>query len=266
MSDHPIFHMASFSRSGETLLLRCLDAHPDIAVVHQIREPDTPEDLALFRHLKDLRETTIAADHPALAHRGLRPGAALVLKNAVWTHGHPRRGFTLVRNPFSVVVSAYRHVAPKDPAHQRNQQIRWCRAIDPVMLPFIEQCDIMDGFLALYARKMLQDRRDGLPFLRYEDFVADPETWLRRIVAHMGLDWSDRVLKSHEDYAEGETGHGRIKLWQPIHAGSTDRFKAALSAGQAARIHALTHEVLAAHGYDWDGTDLTVRADVPGIL
>ena len=260
--------MASFSRSGETLLQRCLDAHPNIAVVHQVREPDAEDDMALFAHLRTRQERTIPADHPNLAHRDLRPGSVLLVKNAVWTHPYPRDGFVLIRNPFSVVVSAYRHVTKEgqDNRHHRNQQVRWCKLIDPQMLPYVETSDLMDGFLALYVRKMLQDRRDGLPFLRYEDFVTDPETWLRRVVAYLGLGWSDRVLRSHEDYAEGETGHGRIKLWRPIHAESNDKFKAVLAPRQTAHIYALTHEVLATYGYDWDGTNLMMRSDVEGQL
>ena len=266
MPNHRVFHMASFSRSGETLMLRCLNAHPKIEVVHQILESDTAEDLALFNHLMERRETTIPGDHPLLAHREMAPDAVLVVKNAVWIHAYPRVGFTLIRNPFSVIVSAHRHTEKKDHSPHRNQQMRWCKAIDPIMLPYIKSGDIMDGYLALYVRKMLQDRRDGLPFLRYEDFVTDPATWLRRIVAHLGLDWSDRVMRSHEDYAEGEMGHGRIKLWRPVHANSKNRFKSALLPHQISRVYAFAHEVLAVYGYDWDGTEVALRPDVEGRL
>ncbi len=101
MSEHNIFQMTSFSRSGETLLQRCLNGHPQIEVVHQIHEPDLKEDLELFHYLHKTKVTTIAHDHPKVAHRNLKPGSVLVLKNAVWTQTEPRKGFTLVRNPFS---------------------------------------------------------------------------------------------------------------------------------------------------------------------
>ena len=257
--------MASFSRSGETLLQRCLNAHPDIEVVHQIREPDSPDDLKLFRHLIRRKEMTIPGNHPLLAHRTLSPNAVILVKNAVWTHAHPRQGFTLARNPFSIIVSAFRHTEEsKTSEHQRKQQMRWCAEIDPLMMPYVQTAENLDGYLSLYSRKLLQDFRDGLPFVRYEDFVSDPETWLRRIVAHLGIDWSDRVLKSHEDYQQGETGHGKIKLWRPIHEGSTDKYKV-LSEAQRARVYALTHEVLSNYGYGWDGEDLALR-EVPGII
>lgn len=261
----PVFHMASFSRSGETLLQRCLNAHPDIEVVHQINEPDTPEDLELFRFLIDFEGQSLPADHPLLAHRSIGENTVLLLKNAVWTHAYPRQGFTLVRNPFSLAASACRVAPPPDQAgRQRKQHLRWASRIDPLMNDMSKGDNTLDGFLALYNRKMLQDRRDGLPFLRYEDFVQDPETWLRKIVAHLGLNWSERVMLSHENYLEGEIGHGGIKLWKPINAGSMDKFKS-LPPEVLSYIYAMAHESLRQYGYHWDGQDLTLTP-VPGML
>lgn len=265
MTSHPVFQMSSFSRSGETLMQRCLQAHPDIEVVHQIREPDLPEDLELFKKLRFNGPDTIAADDPILAHRQLSPKAVLLLKNAVWSHRGERRGFILIRNPFSVVVSAYRHTAnPQSEAHQRAQQLRWCQTIDRHMKPFVEKTDNLTSWLALYTRKMMHDRRSGLPFVRYEDFVTDPEQTLRKIVAHLGLDWSPRVLESHLDYKEGEVGHGNIKLWQPIHTGSTDKYKS-LAPEVTSQVYSLTSEVLRAYGYSWNGEEVALR-QVPGQL
>lgn len=263
--DVKIFHMASFSRSGETLLLRCLDAHPQIEVVHQVREPDTPEDMALFRHLMTRRDTTMPSDDPLLAHRTLAPGSILLLKNAVWCHAFPRDGFCLVRNPFSIAVSAYRNgPGPAQAERQKAQQIRWARTIDKRLVAMQRSDPTLTGFCALYNRKMLQDRHDGLPFLRYEDFIVDPEPHLRRIIALLGLDWSDRVLHSHEEYEEGQLGHGGIKLWLPIHRGSEDKYKL-LKPEEASQVYGLTHETLRVYGYSWDGTALTTHAN-PDLL
>lgn len=261
----PIFHMASFSRSGETLLQRCLNAHPDIEIVHQIQRVDTPEDLALFNHLMERAALTMPVDDPLLAHRKLGPKSVLVVKNAVWTHAHPRQGFTLVRNPFSVIMSAFRDAPdPDQRERQKRQQLRWARDIDPRMQHFMKNDDTLSSFLALYVRKLLQDRRDDLPFVRYEEFVAEPERWLRRIVAHLGLDWNDKVLKSHEDYPDKAIGHGGIKLSQPIHQGSTEKYKK-LSPELQSHIYGLAHEVLLQYGYDWDGENLSTR-EVEGIF
>ncbi len=112
---------------------------------------------------------------------------------------------------------------------------------------------------------MLQDREDGLPFVRYENFVSDPEQYLRKIVAHLGLSWDDKVLKSHEAYAEGQTGHGGIKLWKPINQGSNEKYQK-LTAQQRAHIYGISWEVLSRYGYEWDGQTLKLRDNLPGML
>jgi len=260
-----IYHMASFSRSGETLMQRCLNAHPDIEVVHQINEPDTPADLKIFRSFMQREKQTIAADDPLVLHRKLGENAVLLLKNAVWIHPYPRQGFTLVRNPFSLVASSYRENPPPDQAkRQRAQQARWARGIDLRLLAMMQGGPTLPGFLALYTRKMLQDRRDGLPFVRYEDFVLDPEAWLRKIVAHLGLPWSDRVLTSHEGYPVNKKGHGGIKLWTPVNPGSVNKYKS-LSDRTLSKIYGMTHEVLAQYGYSWDGAELGCQ-EAEGLL
>ena len=265
MHKNNIYHMASFSRSGETLMQRCLNAHPDIEVVHQINKPDAPADLELFLHLLDMEGRSIAPGHPLARHRQLRKNSILLLKNAVWIHPYPRKGFILVRNPFSLVASAHRENPPPNQAKkQRIQQKRWARGIDPHLIPMMQKGRTLPGFLALYSRKMLQDRRDGLPFLRYEDFILNPEFWLRKIVAHLDLPWNDRVLKSHEDYIEGMKGHGGIKLWQPINPGSLDKYKS-LSSNTLSHIYGITHEVFERYGYTWNGSELGCT-EVEGML
>ena len=257
--------MASFSRSGETLMQRCLNAHPDIEVVHQINEPDMPADRALFRTLKRRENATIDSNDPLIQHRKMKQGSIVLLKNAVWTHQYARQGFVLIRNPFSLVASALReNPPPQKVKSQRLQQIRWARGIDPFLIPMMNASPTLLGFLALYTRKMLQDRRENLPFVRYEDFITNPELWLRKIVSHLDLPWSDRVLKSHEHYGQGTKGHGGIKLWKPINSKSSDKYKL-LSQKTIAKTYGVTHEVLQQYGYVWDGNELHT-AEVEGLL
>ncbi|MDI7862100.1 sulfotransferase [Rhizobiaceae bacterium n13] len=248
--------MASFSRSGETLVQRCLNAHPDIEVVHQIRDPDTKEDMELFRFLKRSGNSALASNNRLLAHKKLHDRSVLVLKNAVWIHKGPRQGFILVRNPFSLAVSSFRHNEnPDSEVTHRKQQVRWCNGIDSLMLPYVRTTDNLSAWMALYTRKMLHDFNSGLPIVRYEDFIADPERSLRKIVRHLGLEWSDRLLQSHADYEQGEIGHGKIKLWRPIHQNSSEKYKR-LTHQQLGLVYSLTAPVLDAYGYRWDGSTI----------
>jgi hypothetical protein len=265
MREYPIYQMSSFSRSGETLMLRCLNAHRDIEVVHQIREPESKEDTQLWANLLGNPTQAIAADDPLIAHRKPSASAIFVLKNAVWNHHAPRKGFILVRNPFSVAVSSNRHLpAAADDPLQRQKHVRWCRTIDPHMLPFVQKAPNLISWLALYSRKMMHDYRSGLPIVRYEEFVQNPERMLRKIVAHLGLEWDPHVLESHLDYKEGDLGHGGIKLWSPIHTGSTEKYKK-LPRERLSTIYSLTCEVLTAYGYQWTGDDILLQ-DVPQLL
>ncbi|MAK60607.1 MAG: hypothetical protein CMK09_06485 [Ponticaulis sp.] len=237
-----------------------MSAHPKIEVVHQILKPDRDEDLSLFNYLIDREETTIPIDHPLLAHRQISEGSVLLLKNAVWCHSFPRNGFILVRNPFSISVSAFRDNPNESQAErQKQQQFRWAKKIDPRMTGLMGEDPTLTGFLALYSRKMLADYKDGLPFVRYEDFIGDPETFLKKMVLHLGLAWDESVLRSHENYKEGEIGHGGIKLWQPIHQGSLDKYKGRLTPQKKAHIYGLTHEALEKFGYEWNGHDLALK-------
>ena len=218
----PVHFLASFARSGETLMLRTLAAHPQIAVVHQIAASDDPRDFALFRRLQSRAAKNIDPNDEFLRHRELTAGAVLLLKYATWIHPHTWRGFVLVRNPFSVMQSCGVAADVPDGSPQHEQMERWSRDIDRMQGPYVRRQDILTGFCLLYARKMAEAYASGRPIVRYEDFVQDPETWLRWICRHMRLDWDRRLLTAHEAYPEGVCGHGGIRLWEPINAQSLE--------------------------------------------
>lgn len=253
MSNHKIFHMSSFSRSGETLLLRCLDAHPNIHVVHQIREPDTEADLELWRFLMTHEPTEIPHDHKLIQAAGVKPGAVLVLKNAVWTHRYLYKGFILVRNPFAV-VNSFKILAEEEQKFiKRNQQYRrWAQYIDPSLLPLINKDpDNITCLCALYNVKMGSLANSGLPVVRYEEFVTEPEKFLKLICKYIGVDWDVSVLNSHEFYAQGQHGHGGIPLWKPIHTGSLHSYQN-MPDEVLSKIYGLTKPVFESFGYSFN--------------
>jgi hypothetical protein len=250
--------MSSFSRSGETLLLRCLDAHPDIHVVHQIREPDADADLALWKFLMDYEPTEIPHDHELIQAAGVKEGAVLLLKNAVWTHPYPYNGFVLVRNPFAV-VNSFKILNEDDVKYNKRKQQyrRWARQIDAKVLPLInKEPDNITCLCALYNVKMAPLAKLGLPILRYEDFVTYPETYLNKICDYLGVVWNDLLLKSHTLYSEGELGHGGIPLWKPIHTGSLHSYQK-LPKEVISKIYSLTKPVYEMFGYQYKNNKIT---------
>ena len=251
--------MSSFSRSGETLLLRCLSAHPDVHIVHNLTKPPEPkEDLALFHFIKNRKELNVSRKHPKVVAAGASDKKVLLVKNAVWEHKYPYKGFVLARNPLSVVQSFKLIQEPQKKIEYRKAQYeRWFTGIDPRLLEALDH-DNTVLLCALYNRKMYPLAKSGLPIIRYEDFVADHEKYLRQIVSTLGLEWSDEVMKSHLNYKEGEYAHGHLPLWRDIHQGSTDKYKQ-LPKDILALVHGLTYPTLQALGYNFDDNyDLTV--------
>ena len=211
--------MGSFARSGETLLLRCLQAHHALHVVHQINERDRTEDIQLFKFLTNYPKTSIAHDHPLIQRANIAPGKVLVVKYGVWTHAYHFDGFVLARNPFSVTQSlaTYSNVRGESLSLQRARLTRWARGIDPALVPAVMQLPPIDSTAMLYNRKMLPLAESGLPVLRYEDLTGDPHNSLRWLLQQLGLPWEDAVEQSHAAYVEGQYGHGGISLWKAIH-------------------------------------------------
>jgi hypothetical protein len=265
--NHRILHMASFSRSGETLLLRCLDAHPNIHVVHQIREPDRKCDLALFRFLMEYQHTDIDAAHPLVKQCGVAPGATIILKNAVWTHAHDFKGFVLARNPFAVIQSfkLINETAEKH-AFRQKQISRWAKYIDEQLLSAANEADHLEMICMLYSRKMFPLLELNLPILRYEDFVQQPLNTLKSLLIQLDIPWDARVLESHTLYPQGLHGHGRIKLWEPIHSNSLDSWKARLPKTTVARIYGMTAQLMKGYGYHFKDGELTLRDDLPTLI
>lgn len=247
---HKILFMGSFARSGETLLLRSLHAHPALHVVHQINEHDRPEDVDLFQFLTTYPHTSVAHDHPLIQRARIAPGKVLIVKYAVWTHAHPFQGFVLARNPFSVTKSlegyAKAHAEPL--SAQQARLTRWAHGIDPALAPAVAQLPCTDSTAMLYNRKMLPLAESGMPVLRYEDLTRDPRSSLRWLLQELRLPWDDAVEQSHTAYGEGQYGHGGIALWKPIHPETTPAC-AGLSEADVARIQGYAWPAMARLGY-----------------
>lgn len=263
---HPIYHMASFSRSGETLMLRCLNAHPALHVVHQILDPDVREDLELFRFLMDHAPAEIDSNHRLVKAAKVPAGKSLMLKNAVWTHRYPFKGFVLIRNPLSVIHSfKLIHEGPEKMEFRKKQLCRWARGIDDQLVPAMTQDNNLAAVCMLYNRKMAPLANMGLPIVRYEDFVTRPEPILRGLLERLGLPWDDAVLKSHEKYQEGSYGHGHIPLWQPIHDKSAESWKN-LPPAVVSRVYGITYPIMRAFGYDLINKQLVLRNDIENLV
>jgi hypothetical protein len=223
-----IAHLASFARCGETLVQRALSAHPQVQVVFDLHEPNTPAQERLFELLRVWPLDTVPrwqlAEH-------LRPGTSvLLLKQGIFEPRHRPHGFGLLRNPYAAFVSLWHYEARRlgeaaDPArnlqHWRTRReprlLVWADATMPALLPALRaERDPVRQFLMFWQARVAQIVAQQRTLLHYEDFVRHPEPELRRLCAALDLPWDAAVLDAHRSFRPGERGHGGIDLGAAI--------------------------------------------------
>lgn len=233
--------MTSFARSGETVLLRTLNAHPKITVAHQIIEFDTALANRLVykvstRNIKKIR----------VPFEIWKPGSThLLVKHAVWTHKYPHRGFTFVRNPFSIIASLKRYSIENDEDETfRRQRIgEWAHGIDGKLIEQISPIPEVEALSRLYLAKMTAALDTGHPVFRYEDFTTDPRSVLQGIVDALGLCWDENLMSAETAYPTGLKGHGGIDLSRPIQIG-IPAYAGGLSEAEIEVVASITKPVL----------------------
>jgi hypothetical protein len=186
---------------------RALAVHPQVQVVFDLLEPNSPQQLKLFELLRVWPGETLPRWQ---FERQVAPQTTvLLLKQGIFTPRHRAAGFGLLRNPYAAFVSLWhyeaRRLGERGADAVRNlllwRQFReprllvWADAMQPALLP------------ALRAERAL---------VHYEDFVVAPEAELRRICTAIGLPWDPSVLHSHRHFRPGQIGHGGIDLSAPI--------------------------------------------------
>jgi hypothetical protein len=274
-STPPVF-IIGFQRSGTTLLRLMLDNHPDIAIpldttglwsrteTRLTSYGDLSQATARERLVSDLlqeerirlwevplstgevlqRWTTtdfgglIAAFYESYAaHRGKRawgdkdPGN--MLRMAQISRWFPDSRFVhIIRDGRDACLSQLRQDFGYDDvlpcASAWREQIWWVREIGAVLGP----------------RRYCE--------LRYEDLVKAPETHLRAICLFLGLDYSDQMLKYHEN-VEQSVPDSKRHLWPMLNdqprADNTEQWKKKMTEGQRICFEKRAGSVLQALGY-----------------
>ena len=241
----PVF-VVGMPRSGTSLVEQCLAAHPDVhgagelSAVHRLAsqaaahsgaevdplrtgvasmkaasrtgtEASYPECL---RVLPDSRVTALGERY--LDHlRALAPGAARVTDKLPGNYLHLGFIATILpgakiihcrRDPLDNAVSLYftdfmvGHEYSND-LHAIGRLIRGMR-------------ELMAHWEAVLGSRLLT--------LDYEALVADPEPFVRRIVAHVGLEWDDACLRPHEVARTVRTASA-WQVRQPVYRRSAGR-------------------------------------------
>jgi hypothetical protein len=261
--DVRVFYMASFSRSGETLLLRHLAAHEEISVPYNLEASENETSIRVL----DLMRYNVPDMLSASEALELGISTPVVVAKQIWEHPKPFNGFILVRNPVSVVASIIRHLSKGEDAQiTRNGYLRrWAGYVDEGYSGLIDSCSENDAFIsmvtALWSRRMRHLLGTGLPIVHYERLVTDPATCLHKIISLFGMSGSTAVIEAHTAYANQHLGHGGNDLSRAIDGNSLSVYRSVLTAEQINLIKVIGYETARLYGYQLYGSEIAVAAD-----
>ena len=258
LKKNKIYHMASMARSGETLLLKLMNAHPKIVIVHNLSKEDSEFKNKAFEFFKSFYSYTISRGHEIVKPYNLKRGQLLLLKQGVWKHKHPFKGFILSRNPVSIYSSlkAYDQLHPEYDSENNfwfensKRMERWMNDMEPEKITQILEQSPIDQFCSFYNIRMNDLHSTGLPIIRYEDLVTDTQEVLQKICTILNIDMDDAMLKSHEQYEKGAVGHGQNDLSKPIDTSSLFKYKKNVTQEEFEIIKEKTQMVHEKFGYE----------------
>ena len=197
-------------RSGTTLALLMLQAHPQIKGIDETEFPSPypfPSSLALYYY--QLQKKSLCLKLPE----------HIFNVEYIARHFPQAKILWIVRNPYSVISSM---------SLLKNTQGSWIKRCGATelkrLIPFFPEINQLDldsldeislatmvwkyknQALNIYKAKGLQ-----VFDFKYEDLVADPQTMMSDILKFLGLDWSDRVLEHHKFHQPNKTYPGNTK-------------------------------------------------------
>jgi hypothetical protein len=222
-----IVHLASLARSGETLVLRALAAHPQVHVAHDLLPANTAAETRLFQLLRVWPGPTL----PRAAVPELGPQVeVIVVKQGVFAPRAPFAGFGLVRNPYAAFCSLWNYDAklaghvPDDALNRRHwaelrlpRLVAWADACVPWIVPaLLAEADPVRQYLRFWQARVRQIAERCRTVVAYEDFVQAPRRGLEAICAAAGLPFDDALLAAHTRWPPGTRGHGGIDLGAPV--------------------------------------------------
>lgn len=266
----PIFHVASMARSGETVFLRSLAAHPEICNLVNVEAEEQDEKLQLFKYLQQYPNSRVSLSHPLVKRINLKRQKIILVKQGIWEHKYPFNGLVLVRNPISVYASlisyglkgknaqAELNKRKRNSGKSQNFQ-RWMREIDESIMNYYQDLNYLEQFCTLYNRRMYPLSQIGLPIVHYESFCQNPQQYLELVLQSFDLKYDQSVLNSHSKYESDYQGHGLINLSTPVNTKSLDKWKQYVSLQEFNRIASLTYNTWNAFGYNLNYQKISVK-------
>lgn len=238
---NPAF-LLSLPRSGSTLLQRMLGTHSEISTV--------PEPWILIPYVYALRQRGVYAEYGhATASKAIRefcnalPGGRRAYDDAV--SGLARRLYTLAGDPtvkyfldktprYSLIAEELLDIFPEEKfiVLWRNPLAILSSLLETFVdgrwMPYLFKVDLFTCFESLLSAFV--SHRDRFIVVRYEDVVRRPAEEMRRLLAHLELEWEPAVV---DDFASltlaGRVGDPTgVRRYQRVSDGSLERWKQVL--------------------------------------
>lgn len=252
-----IYHMASMARSGETLMLKIFAVHPQIKVIHNLEKNDNKNSLKAFEYLKTYKHQSISRNHKIIKPYELKKGDKLLIKQGVWRHRYPFKGFVLSRNPISI-YSSLKSYDKKQNWYDANENFwqenenrfrRWLKVIEPDKIDGILSKKPVEQFVDFYNLRMGDLLEVDIPVIRYEDLIVNTKVTLETVCNILGVPINEELLNSHKYYKKGLEGHGQNDLSKPIDDSSLSKYKLNVTEAEFNYIKENTSVVHGHYGY-----------------
>jgi hypothetical protein len=299
---NPFLFIVGCPRSGTTLLVRMVDAHPDISVIHECRfvadwferrqglTPEgavTPELFELlvqhppFENVRADRE-----DVKRLVGSGDRRTYASFVSAVFDLHGKAH-GKRLVGDKTPRQVRSLPTLHRLWPRAKMVHLIRDGRDVSSSVLAWpkvVERGGSVARFAAFrkdpvatvaawWEALVRLGREDGAGLgaelyheVRYEHLVADPTAECMKLCAFLGVRFDERMLRFHEGRVRTDPGLDAKKAWRPVTSGLRN-WASEMSSRDVERFEAVAGELLDELSYERGAPELSpeVRADAARV-
>lgn len=207
-------------RSGTTLAEQILSSHPDIVGAGEQRFWMENREKALLPpgNVVDVgRMRELSASYIDLL-RGFGPQASRVTDKLPANYMH--MGIMHIAFPNAKFI------------HVRRHPVNTCLSIWTTLnSATIDWGNVKRNIVCAYREylRIMQHWREVLPpgvmlEVNYEDLVADPNPWIRKMVAFCGVEWDDRCLRP-EDNRRAVATPSDWQVRQPIYKTSVERWR-----------------------------------------
>ena len=186
-SRQPVF-VTGLPRSGTTLVEQIVASHPDAASAGELELIPSLRQSLVPLQSRDIMRCSQAW---LAAIPGIKAGKARIVDKSISTALYT--GLAMLMFPNARFVFLWRH--PMDIFWSSYREMFATNAITFTYSPqaLVRRIRFSQNIMSTW-----QNRFPGrILAVRYEDIVSDPETQSRTIIAHTGLEWSDKCLDFH---------------------------------------------------------------------